>query len=149
MNRVFSLFLLVCAAYLQAFRLLEIGGVNPGLAATALIAFAFFESDVFITMLAVAVSALFLSSTPAANIEDIVFILTVSAAIIFKNLFFWKSLIHYFILIFCWTLAFYLLVAWNFVLSNPGIVLGEELYNMAVGLVFFCLFSLVYGDKKF
>ncbi|MEK7555283.1 MAG: hypothetical protein AAB516_00450 [Patescibacteria group bacterium] len=137
-KKLILFFIIICFSFLQTVDF-SIFGVKPNLALVAVIAAAFFISDIWEGVLLAVIAALILKFSPGFSKEILIFFLIVAAAIIAKKYLPWRSMINLIFLIISATLLFYVFSFPTSIIS--GIFIQELIYNILIGIFIFIVFS--------
>lgn len=126
--------IIICFSFLQTVDF-SIFGVKPNLALVAVIAAAFFISDVWEGIFLTAIAVLILKFSPGFNVEILIFSLIAVASVIVKKYLPWHQIINLLFLIIVSTLLFY-------VFSAPALIIStlfakELFYNIITGFIIF------------
>jgi len=139
-SRMAFLALVILGGYLQAFHLISIRGVNPNIAAVAIVAYMAVDRSYLFAALAALISYSFLFSSPAPFLEAIAFMAGLVAVGAFR--FFWpmsaaRGLISQ---VAVFMLVFYLIDAPHFIYSSTLNFISEFVYNSILAALFLLSF---------
>jgi len=146
--RAISLAIVVFVSYVQAFHLLEFGGVNPNLAAAAILAASFFEKNMGVIILFLVAALAFLLPQPVITMDLILFSAIMVALIFFDRFAPWPPVFLLPLTVAVFTAVFYFVTVPGYLLQNYLLAAAEALYNVLVAYLFLVIFELIYETKK-
>lgn len=137
----------VFSAFIQSLDIAVLG-VKPNFVLAAFAATLFFVQEIWESIFLLSAASLFLKFSPHPDKEILLFFGIGVLTIIIARYLPWQPLINYLVLVFVYTLIFYLLLFPLMIISR--IFIQEVLYNLLAGsAVFFLLSRLKWGEKKF
>lgn len=137
-----ALFLVLVAAYAQAFHLLALGGVNPSLAPVALLALSFFEKNILVFMAGFFIILFFLFSLfwwP----ELLWFTLALAAALLIKTFFSWRDFPYALLSVGIFTALTFIVLPRSLSSQSAYLLIWELLLNCFLGGCFFYIFYVL------
>lgn len=136
------LLIIIAAGFVQNTGLFVLYGIKPDLLLSALIALSFFLPDIFIYGGFIVLAVIFLTLSGNCCFDSVAFTLIVFAAPFIGRRLHWQPLFNNLFLIGAGTILFYLLASPTFLINNWPLVIGELIYNLVMGWIFFQIFDL-------
>lgn len=131
----------VILGLLQHLPIFNIFGIRPNLLLIFLLAVCFFEINFLFYLILVLISYLLLRLNFNIDIPT----LTLSALLILgywlAKIFPWQQIFNLMFLIILLNIAFYSIISPQFIMNNTSLLMGEILYNLVLGSIFYSLFS--------
>lgn len=134
---------LIAGAYVQYARIAQVGGVNPNIVMVLAIAYMFFLADTVVASVLILSAALLVKWEPGMSYALAGFMGVLFLVWMLKKNIRWQPLVGVSVLTAGATALLALVVDPYFPISHPGIVAGEVVYNMALGVLF-----LIVGSQE-
>lgn len=126
---------------LQHLDIFNIFGVKPNLIFVFLLAVCFFEISFIFYLILVLISYLLLRLNFNFDLSTSVLSLLLIFGYGLAKIFPWQQIINLMFLIIILNTAFYLIISFQFVMNNTSLLIGEILYNLVLGSIFYSFFS--------
>jgi hypothetical protein len=140
---IFAGMILIAGAYVQYARIAQVGGVNPDIVMVLAIVYMFFLSDTVVASVLVLAAALLVKWEPGMSYGLIGFMGVLFLVWVLRKHIRWQPLVGVSVLTAGATALLALVVDPYFLVSHPGIVMGEVVYNVALGGLF-----LIVGSQE-
>ena len=124
---------------LQHLPILNIFGVKPNLLFAFLLAVCFFEINFLFYLILVLISYLLLRLNFNIDIPTLVLSVLLILGYWLAKIFPWQQIFNLIFLIILLNIVFYLIVSFQFVIDNSSLLIGEILYNLVLGSIFYSL----------
>ncbi len=128
-----ALILLVLGAYAQYAHVMQIGEVNPNIVMVLTIVYMFFLGSTALVSVIILVAALLVKWEPGLSYELVGFVGVLFLAWALKKNVRWQPSVGVSVLVIGATALLVLILDPYFFIAHPGIILGEMVYNVALG----------------
>ncbi len=140
--------LVIAVGAMQSTGFLNIFGVKPNALLALLVAASFFVENLGLYFFLILLADAFLKTFSILEPELIIFSGLALAAVWLGRHLRWRPVFNNLILVGASTILFYLAASPRFLLTDWKIVLGEMVYNLALGALFFKVFDQCLGHSK-
>ena len=136
-KRLYLVFIVVCASFVQHLGWLSVLSIKPNIILALLAALIFFTDDFIFYFILTASGLLFLKIEPMPDWPILVLAAVLLAGYWLARILPWQKIFNLFLIIVGATVIFYAIISWQFIFSHSTLFVGEILYNLILGLVFY------------
>ena len=134
-------------SFIQHLGAFSIFTVKPNLVFVFILVLSFFEIEFLLYFILVLISYLFLRSGLAIDWSVLV-----SSGLLFLGYWLakilpWQQIFNMMFLIILLTIVFYLIISFQFVINNISLLIGEILYNLLWGLIFYSWINYILKNR--
>ena len=141
------LFLISFSAFLTQWRWLDFG-INPNIFIAVLSAYVFFIDSRQIFIFAALIGVVILKFKPVFESASLGLVLAISPIFLTKKVLPVFGVVGVVFISSISTFLFYLLSNYQFIVSRASILFLEILYNGILGVIFYLIFRLIYGEER-
>lgn len=131
----------ILLGFLQHLNIFNIFGIKPNLLFVFLLTICFFEISFIFYLILVLMSYLLLRLNFNFDLSTFVLSLLLIFGYGLAKIFPWQQIVNLIFLIIILNIAFYLTLSPGFIINNTLLLMGEILYNLVLGSIFYSIFN--------